>query len=262
MRQGTMGDEPIKWGDDGGDEKEKKGKEKREEMDLPAEVTSRRVHKVSKEEVTKAKDEFVSLNWDDIFPKKPRDRLRWLYKAFVGAKEGRVKANPLFDIIVHRKFLEGLSGNVATDVLNLIRGNLDTFSAKQQKQLTSDNFELFRKYAPIAVLDSDDDEADAPALPPPPKVVIEEKSKKGKKGAAEEERRKREREEEEEGYDSNDDVETKRRRILAKGVERRVDPTDGQAYTMEEFIEQYGGSGGKPPVEWENARHSAFIFKQ
>merc|ERR1712060_745291 len=84
-------------------------------------------------------------------------------------------------IVAHRKFIEGLKGSIATDTLNLIRGNLDLFTGKQRKQLTSDNFELFRKYAPINVLDSDDDEADAPPLPPPPKVVVEPKDKKKKR---------------------------------------------------------------------------------
>merc|ERR1712039_115700 len=111
---------------------------------------------------------------------KPIDRLRWLYKAFQQAKVGKVKMNPLFNIIVHRKFVEGLKGAIATDILNLIRGHLNLFSAKQQKQLSSDKFELFKKYAPINVLDSDDDEADAPPLPPPPEVVVEMKDKKKK----------------------------------------------------------------------------------
>merc|ERR1712060_834134 len=104
-------------------------------------------------------------------------------------------------IVAHRKFIEGLKGSIATDTLNLIRGNLDLFTAKQRKQLTSDNFELFRKYAPISVLDSDDDEADAPPLPPPPTVVIEEKKKKNK--------RKRQQAQEDEEGDSDDDLETK-----------------------------------------------------
>jgi len=245
----------VEWGKD--DEEDKKGKA--EEWAIQGEVTSRRQHKVSKADIAQAKDEYVSLEWDDVFPKKPKERLRWLYKAIVAAKDGRVKARPLFDIVSHRKFIEGLKGSVATDTLNLIRGNLDIFTAKQKKQLTSDNFELFRKYAPINVLDSDDDEADAPPLPPPPKVVIEPKEKKRKQ--AEYERQRQEREEEEADWNSDEDVETKRRRILAKGVERRIDPADGQAYTIAEFIQEYGGSGDKPPVEWENARHTSFMFK-
>jgi hypothetical protein len=202
------------------------------------------------------------LDWDEVFPKKPKERLRWLYKALNAAKDGRIKCAPLFDIIAHRKFIEGLKGNIATDVLNLIRGNLTLFSAKQQKQLTSDNFELFRKYAPINVLDSDDDEADAPPLPPPPEVIIEPKDKK-KKYLDEEKRRReeRDREEEEANMNSDDDVETKKRRIHSKGVERRVDPADGQAYTLEEFVNEYGGRTDQPPVEWENSRHTSFIFK-
>jgi len=247
---------PIEWGKD---EKGEGKHEKQEEWAIQGEVVSRRQHKVSKQEIQVAKEEYVSLDWDDVFPKKPKERLRWLYKAFLAAKDGRVKVSPLFDIVAHRKFIDGLKGSIATDTLNLIRGNLDIFSLKQQKQLTSDNFELFRKYAPISVLDSDDDEADAPPLPPPPPVIIEPKEKKRK--VSEQERRKAELDEQEDEWNSDDDVEYKRRRILAKGVERRIDPADGQAYTMAEFITEYGGSGDKPPVEWENARHTAFVFK-
>mmetsp|Transcript_99437 Transcript_99437/g.195333 ORF Transcript_99437/g.195333 Transcript_99437/m.195333 type:complete len:263 (+) Transcript_99437:94-882(+) len=259
----SKGDEGVggdsRWGEQ--DKEEKKAR--LEEMFMvPGEVTSRRKKKVSKEEVQQAKEEYVSLDWDDVFPKKPKDRLRWLYKALQAAKEGKIKPGPLYDIIAHRKFVDGLKGHIATDVLNLIRGNLSLFSAKQQKQLTSDNFELFRKFAPINVLDSDEDEADAPPLPPPPEVVVDMKDKK-KKGTNEERRQReeRQREEDEAAAASDEDVDTKRRRILARGIERRVDPSDGQAYTLEEFIAEYGGRPDKPPVEWENAHNTSFIFK-
>jgi len=177
-KYGEDDNKPMEWGKDDDDEKRQKMDER---MMVESTVTSRRQHKVSKEDVQKAKDEYVSLEWDDVFPKKPKERLRWLDKAFKAAKEGRVKARPVFDIIAHRKFVEGLKGSIASDTLNLIRGNLDLFTAKQQKQLTSENFELYRKYAPINVLDSDEDEADAPPLPPPPKVEVEPKDKKKKK---------------------------------------------------------------------------------
>lgn len=259
-----MGDDDgamPKWAH--GNESKEEKKARLEEMFLvPGEVTSRRKRTVTKAEVEQVKEEYISLDWDDVFPKKPKERLRWLFKALNGAKEGRIKAGPLFDIVAHRKFIEGLKGNIATDTLNLIRGNLTVFSAKQQKQLTSNNFELFRKYAPINVLDSDEDEADAPPLPPPPEVIIEPKDKKKK--AADEERRRREREEREEEADANqsdEDTATKRRRLLSKGVERRVDPRDGEAYTLEEFVIEYGGRVDAPPVEWENSRHPSFIFK-
>jgi len=230
-------------------------------LTIPGEVTSRRKHKVTKEADKKATEEYITLSWDDVFPKKPKERLRWLDKALRAAGDGRVRALPVFDIIVHRKFLEGLKGQIATDALNLIRGHIDVFSAKQKKQLTSDNFELFRKYAPINVLDSDDDEADAPPLPPPPKVVIEEKGKKKKRGGGggDEEKRRREREEDE--GDSEDDMELKKQRILSRGVERRVDPRDGEAYCLADFVEEYGGSSDRPPEEWHAQRHTAFIFK-
>merc|ERR1712151_1377811 len=166
---------------------------------------------VTRQQIEEAEEKYVSLEWDDVFPKKPIDRLRWLYKAFQQAKLGKVKMNPLFNIIVHRKFVEGLKGAIATDILNLIRGHLNLFSAKQQKQLSSDKFELFKKYVPINVLDSDDDEADAPPLPPPPEVIVEMKDKKKKQ--REEEQRRRDDKSESEG-DSEDDTDTKRCRLL------------------------------------------------
>jgi len=246
-----------------GEEKKGKGKGKDDEeltgidkeWELQGEVGPRRKHKVTKEQAQKVEDEYVSMDWDHVFPKKPNERKRWLYKALEAAKKGKVKVGPMFDIIVHRKFLEGLKGQVATDCLNLIRGDLTLFSNKQQKQLTSDSFELFRKFAPAVVLDSDDDEADAPPLPPPPKVIVEAKEKKKRKVQEVKEK------EDEEG-DSDDDLDTKRTRKLSGGVERRVDKADGGAYTLAEFVAEYGGSMDAPPDTWNLARATAFIFKE
>mmetsp|Transcript_82149 Transcript_82149/g.129391 ORF Transcript_82149/g.129391 Transcript_82149/m.129391 type:complete len:244 (+) Transcript_82149:72-803(+) len=225
------------------------------EWALSGEVGPRRQRKVTKEQVQKEEEEYVSLAWDDIFPKKPNDRKRWLYKAMEAARHGKIKSQPLFDIIVHRKFLEGLKGQIATDCLNIIRGDLEVFSRKQQKQLTSDSYELFRKFAPMNVLDSDEDEDDAPPLPPPPKVIIEPKEKKKRKQQAIKEK-------EDEDGDSDDDLDTKRIRKLSSGVERRIDKADGQAYSLPEFVEQYGGSVDAPPQEWHLARATSFIFKE
>jgi len=225
------------------------------EWALSGECGPRRQRKVTKEQVQKEEEEYVSLQWDDVFPKKPKERMRWLYKAMEAARQGKIKPQPLFDIIVHRKFLEGLKGNIASDCLNIIRGDLEIFSRKQQKQLTSDSFDLFRKFAPVNVLDSDEDEDDAPPLPPPPKVIIEPKEKKKRKAQETKER------EEEEG-DSEDDLDTKRVRKLSAGVERRVDKADGAAYSLAEFVEQYGGSMDAPPQEWHLVRTTSFIFKE
>jgi len=257
-----MGDDiPAGWKDDSGGKGGKGGKDKDEDdFIIPGEQGVRRKHKVSKEQVQKEKDEYVTMNWDEIFPKKPYERLRWLDKALKAAKENRVKPLNVFDVIVHRKFLDGLKGAIATDCLNLIRGEIDVFSAKQKKQLQSDNFDLFRKYAPLNVLDSDDDEASAPPLPPPPKVIIQEKTKKRKnKGSANAQVRPGE--ESDEG-NSEDDTETKKLKILAKGTERRVDPADGQAYSLAEFVAEYGGSIDAPPDKWHLQRHTAFIYKE
>ena len=36
--------------------------------------------------------------------------------------------------------------------------------------------------------------------------------------------------------------------------ERRVDGTDGVAYTLDSFVEVYGGTRARPPQEWANAK--------
>jgi len=243
-------DDAMAWCKDDGEEKKKWD----DEQMVRGEVVTRRHRTLTKEESQKVKDEYVSVEWDEVFPKKPKERLRWLDKALRAARDGRVKVRPVFDIIAHRKFLDGLKGSTASDILNLIRGNLELFTVRQQKQLTSDNFELYRKYAPINVLDSDEDEASAPPLPPPPKVIIEPKGPKKRRVDGENRN-------DLDSGDSDEDMESKRARLLAKGVERRIDPTDGQAYTLEEFIKEYGGNEQSIPTEWERAAHTAFIFK-
>merc|ERR1712070_936043 len=107
---------------------------------------------------------------------------------------------------------------------NVIRGDMHLFSNKQQKRLTSDSFELYRRFAPMNVLDSDDDEADAPALPPPPKVILEDKKTRKRRGGGGGHGGHHE-DSASEG-NSDDDLETKKARKLSQGVERRVD-SDG-----------------------------------
>jgi hypothetical protein len=45
-------------------------------------------------------------------------------------------------------------------------------------------------------------------------------------------------------------------------IERRVDPTDGEMYTLAEFIEEYGGSASNPPLQWREQATTAFLFKE
>eukprot|EP00811_Abedinium_folium_P011447 NODE_205_length_3401_cov_6.181124.p1 GENE.NODE_205_length_3401_cov_6.181124~~NODE_205_length_3401_cov_6.181124.p1 ORF type:complete len:857 (-),score=190.47 NODE_205_length_3401_cov_6.181124:831-3320(-) len=54
---------------------------------------------------------------------------------------------------------------------------------------------------------------------------------------------------------------TKKRKKLAGKVERRVDPSDGSAYTLEEFVQEYGGSVEEPPAVWASQSHTSFMFK-
>jgi hypothetical protein len=47
----------------------------------------------------------------------------------------------------------------------------------------------------------------------------------------------------------------------ADGIERRIDSADGSAYSLDEFIQEYGGSRTEPPAQWRDAAHTSFIFR-
>lgn len=45
-------------------------------------------------------------------------------------------------------------------------------------------------------------------------------------------------------------------------VERRIDPQDGNMYSLAEFMAEYGGTVEDPPVQWVRNKHSAFLFNE
>ena len=45
------------------------------------------------------------------------------------------------------------------------------------------------------------------------------------------------------------------------GIERRVDPADGNAYTLAEFCAEYGGNAVNPPGLWVAQKSTSFVFR-
>jgi hypothetical protein len=45
------------------------------------------------------------------------------------------------------------------------------------------------------------------------------------------------------------------------GIERRIDSADGSAYSLDEFIQEYGGTLQEPPAQWRDAAHTSFTFR-
>lgn len=45
-------------------------------------------------------------------------------------------------------------------------------------------------------------------------------------------------------------------------VERRIDPTDGNMYTLKDFCEEYGGDETNPPQQWKDNSHTSFLFNE
>ncbi len=77
-------------------------------------------------------------------------------------KKHKVKSAAIFDIVSHKHFLKEVDGATGTDMVALILANINLFSFKQKRWLKSPAFELYKKYAPMTILDSDESEGEAP----------------------------------------------------------------------------------------------------
>lgn len=217
--------------------------------------TVRRQHKVSKELIQAVQEAYVCLDLNEILDYKIKDRAKWLDKALQAAAEGRISLNKCYDIFSHMNFDGGVNAEYGALMLDLVKARLPLFTRNQQRHIKSDNFGLQKKFAPVVLADSSDDEEEIAAMAADTshinKTLLAQKSKKAKK-------REREREE----YDK-----AKRERLGLEGdedgtgadvrpkIERRIDPADGEAYTKEEFVQEYRNS-----EEWDRAAHTSFMF--
>jgi len=119
----------------------------------------RREYKESRTDRENFDEAFVNLDPNYVFKRKPAQKLKWLEKVFGALLDNRIKPNPVYDIISHSKFIEGISGSLGESVYSLIEKNLGFFTEKQQRYFASPRFELHKKHAVMTILDSDDEDA-------------------------------------------------------------------------------------------------------
>jgi len=106
-------------------------------------VISRRQHRqtrVQKEDEKEREEaEALPLDLKDIVAKRPENRLKWLQRALILAGKKRVQLAAIYDIVQHKKFVDGISHGVGKQMRTLLLANLHLFSQKQQRALQSES---------------------------------------------------------------------------------------------------------------------------
>jgi len=105
-------------------------------------VISRRQHRQTRVEKEDEKEreeaEALPLDLKDVILKRPENRLKWLQRALMLAGKKRVQLAAIYDIVQHKKFVEGISHGVGRQMRSLLLANLHLFSQKQQRALQSE----------------------------------------------------------------------------------------------------------------------------
>mmetsp|Transcript_77929 Transcript_77929/g.215416 ORF Transcript_77929/g.215416 Transcript_77929/m.215416 type:complete len:269 (+) Transcript_77929:63-869(+) len=105
-------------------------------------VISRRQHRQTRVEKEDEKEreeaEALPLDLKDVIGKRPENRLKWLQRALMLAGKKRVQLASIYDIVQHKKFVDGISHGVGRQMRSLLLANLHLFSQKQQRALQSE----------------------------------------------------------------------------------------------------------------------------
>lgn len=133
------------------------------EPGLPAEVTSRRVHKPVKKEAPE--EAAVPCDLRNTLKLPPPARADWLDRALRAIPQGRAKVQDVFNVVTHPKFVLGLPEQTGRKMLRRVAESLDAFSEKQRTTLVAKCklAELFQASAAGA----DGDEEEPPEEEPP-----------------------------------------------------------------------------------------------
>jgi hypothetical protein len=207
---------------------------------VPAEAITRE-HKLTQKEREEMKRQPILQTRAEVQELKPFKRVQWLVKALEGVQERRLKIETVFNIMTAKSFTDAIPPDYGKKMLEVLNERLFLFTEKQKEFIKSHKFDLNRKYTTVAIIDSDEEP--------------DEEDKRVTKESARDLR---------EIVDMDTRAAKKRKTFenYAEGrVERRQD-TDGEMYTLQEFIEVYGGDEYNPPNEWVLKKHTSFIFKE
>eukprot|EP00930_Biecheleria_cincta_P084292 TRINITY_DN73783_c0_g1_i1.p1 TRINITY_DN73783_c0_g1~~TRINITY_DN73783_c0_g1_i1.p1 ORF type:complete len:417 (+),score=60.95 TRINITY_DN73783_c0_g1_i1:30-1253(+) len=132
------------------------GADQRTQERLPAEVVRRR----RKNETKPAETYEVEVDLKVACSLKPARRLTWLTNSCKAAKDGRMTAKELFDIIITMRFTAGISQRLGRAMLDTVLDNIDIFSDKQQRYLRTDDWVMNRFKGALHDEESEEDGVD------------------------------------------------------------------------------------------------------
>mmetsp|Transcript_28765 Transcript_28765/g.91660 ORF Transcript_28765/g.91660 Transcript_28765/m.91660 type:complete len:466 (-) Transcript_28765:78-1475(-) len=201
------------------------------EPGLPAEVTSRRIHKPVKKDVPEEVP--VSCDLRSTLKLPPGARADWLDKALRAIPQGRAKVQDVFNVVTHPKFVAGVPDRVGRKMLQRVAESLDAFSDKQRTTLVAKCklAELFQASALGAEGEEDDEVDEEPLDVAAAPVALEERLPREARGRS----RSRSR---------------RRRSRSAEGRPRR-------SRSPRRFVELRGTGGQGPAVPEEQPRQLA-----
>lgn len=153
----------------------------------------RREYKESKADRDAFEETYVNLDPEYVFKRKPPQRLKWLEKAFKALLDNSIKANAIYDMVSHAKFLDGVNDGVGQAIFQVLEKNLGFFTPRQQKYFQSPRFLLYKKHAVMTVMESDED---AEEFKPAPRPLKDEQKSVWALRQEREQQRKREMDEE------------------------------------------------------------------
>lgn len=145
---------------------------------IPGEIISRRV-RVEKKPVQEKEPEEVVVDLRATSALKPEARLKWLVKACKMVSDNLATSTDLYDVVVNRKYVSGMPERVVRKVAAVMEENMDLFSDKQQRYLTSNDCPIMSRlvvreaFEPVDYAPDPEDAADAALRiaeekPPPP----------------------------------------------------------------------------------------------
>lgn len=115
--------------------------------------------------------DIVTVDQKTAITLKPDARPKWLSKACKMTQEGKASATELYNIVVSRRFSAGLPERIGKKLGVIVRNNLNLFSEKQRRHLSSSEFQLNSHMVEATAADDDEDEkAEAEA---PPAVALQ-----------------------------------------------------------------------------------------
>jgi len=115
------------------------------EPGLPAMVTARRQHNTRKSSDQPTDDMPVVCDLKNTLKLSADAKVDWLEKVLKSISKGQAKAQEVYDIVAHPRFVSGISERAGQKILRMVTDSILVFSEKQRDAFSKSK--LFREFA-------------------------------------------------------------------------------------------------------------------